>query len=416
MFFPFKEDRIQHMEKKKYLRILPALLMVLALFQPWPVNAYAETPDPSLYEGLGSDYIYICDAESGQVLTERNPDERMYPASMTKILTVIVALDHLTDMDQIIEITDPMVDGLAEANASVAGFTAGDRITVRDALYGAALPSGADASNALAFTVAGSVQNYVDLMNEKAQQIGMSSSHFVNSTGLHDDNHYSTARDIASLLAYCIKNEQFAEIFSAKKYTSSPTLLYPDGIEMRSTTWYSADYFGISLPGLIGSKTGFTYEAGHCLAWWAEINGMKLVGVNAHCDEDDINSHGHLNESSALLNDLHGYEKTAVVTQDDLLDTVVIHYSDHDKTVEIHSDETIIEDMRTGNAPVITSTLTDEVSAGLDDQEITGIIRIEKDGHLMFEKGIRITVPKERNFWARVKMRWNSIFNKNSGN
>lgn len=416
MFFPFKEDRIQRMRKKKLLRILPALLISLTLLQPQAVHAYAETPDPSLYEGLGSDYIYVYDIESGQVLTELNPDERMYPASMTKMLTVIVALDHLNDMDQIIEITDPMVEGLAEANASVVGFVPGDRITVRDALYGSALPSGADATNALAFTVAGSVEKYVALMNEKAQEIGMNSSHFINSTGLHDDDHYSTARDIAALLAYCIKNEQFVEIFSSKTYTSSPTQLYPEGIEMRSTTWHSAEYFNIGLPGLIGSKTGFTYEAGHCLAWWAEINGMKLVGVNAHCDEDDIDSHGHLNESSALLYGLQAYEKTTVVTEGDLLDSLVIHYSDHDETVEIHSDETIIEDMKTGNAPVISSTLADEVSAGLDDEELTGVIRIEKDGHLMFEKGVRITVPRERKFWARVKMRWNSIFHKNNGN
>ena len=94
MFFPFKEDRIQHMEKKKYLRILPALLISLTLLQPQAVHAYAETPDPSLYEGLGSDYIYVYDIESGQVLTELNPDERMYPASMTKMLTVIVALER----------------------------------------------------------------------------------------------------------------------------------------------------------------------------------------------------------------------------------------------------------------------------------------------------------------------------------
>ncbi|MBR3350359.1 MAG: D-alanyl-D-alanine carboxypeptidase, partial [Solobacterium sp.] len=177
---------------KLYRGLLCGMLAASALSLT-PVNAEAQTPDPTLYEGLGSDYIYVEDIESGQVLTEKNSEQKMYPASMTKMLTVIVALEHLNDMDEIIEITEQMTEGLIEQEASLAGFGAGDRVTVRDLLYGTALPSGADAANGLAFTVAGSIKNYVALMNEKAQEIGMANSHFANCTGLHEDDHYTTA-------------------------------------------------------------------------------------------------------------------------------------------------------------------------------------------------------------------------------
>lgn len=398
------------MKPAKPYRILLALLVSMGILSAYIPSVSAETPDPTLYEGLGSDYIFVRDIESNQVLTEKNPDERMYPASMTKMMTVIVALEHLQDMDQVIEITEQMTAGLIEQEASLAGFGAGDRVTVEDLLYGTALPSGADAANGLAFTVAGSIRSYVALMNEKAQEIGMTSSHFTNCTGLHDDDHYTTARDMARLVEYCIQNETFCEIFSARQYLSTPTYYYTNGIEMKSTTWQSADYYGIGLPDMIGSKTGFTYEAGHCLAWWAEFNGMKLVGVNAHCDEDNMYAHGHLIDASALLYGLHEYEKTTIVEEGQLLDTLVIHYSDHDETVEIRSDRTIIEDMKTGGDPVITSTLKDEITAGLKESEVRGVIRIEKDGQLMFEEGIKVTVPRERKFFARLKMRLDSIF------
>jgi len=413
---PQNKVKYSHMKLKKLSRILCAAQISLFCMIPAAVNIKAQEPDPSLYEGLGSDYIFVYDSESGQVLCEKNPDERMYPASMTKIMTVLVAIEHLDNPDETVEITEEVTAGLIEANASIAGYAPGDTVTVRDLLYGSALPSGADASNALAYRCAGSMEGFIDMMNAKAAEIGMTSTHFANSTGLHDDNHYSTARDIATLLAYAIQNETFAQIFSAKEYTSSPTQWYPDGIEMESTTWSAAERLGTDLPDLIGSKTGFTYEAGHCLAYWAEFNGMKIVGVNAHCDEDDIYSAGHITETSVMLERLHDYEKTVIVEEGQVLDTLTIHYSDHDETVDITSDRSIVLDMRKGNEPVITSTLADEASAGLNDGEVTGVIRIEKDGQLMFEEGIRVTVPKEVKFWARVKMRWNSIFHKNSGN
>ena len=158
-------------------------------------SAYTDPDVPSAQ----SEYVYLMDADSGQVLVNKNGDEKMFPASLTKIMTEILAIENLPDLDAQVTITSQMLSGLAEANASVAGFSAGDQPTVRDLLYGCALPSGADAVNALCYTVAGSVSDFVAMMNAKAAELCMNATHFVNATGLHDENHYSSARDIAIL-------------------------------------------------------------------------------------------------------------------------------------------------------------------------------------------------------------------------
>ena len=134
-----------------------------------PVTVKAEMPesDPALTQDLTSDYAIVLDSDTGQILSEKNADEKMYPASMTKMMTALVAIEQITDPNETVTITSEMLKGLTEANASVAGFMAGDAPTMLDLLYGVALPSGADASNAFAFHFEGSVEAYVEKMNQK---------------------------------------------------------------------------------------------------------------------------------------------------------------------------------------------------------------------------------------------------------
>ena len=217
------------------------------------------------------------DDTTGRIIDGKNSDQRMYPASMTKMLTAIVVIENMPDLNAPIEITWSMLAGLYEANASVVGYQIGDTPTMRDILYGIALPSGADACNAAAITVAGSVDAFVAMMNNKAQQLGMTNSHFCNTTGLHEDDHYTTAEDMAVLLRYCKNNEVFAEVFSTPQYYASPVSSHPYGITMDSTVFKSDYIYGIEIPGLVGGKTGFTYEAGKCLATWENVEDQTIV-------------------------------------------------------------------------------------------------------------------------------------------
>lgn len=233
------------------------------------------------------DYVYLVDRENGQVLWDQGSEERIYPASLTKMMTGIVALENIDDLNDTFLFTEEVVAGLKEAGANRAGFWVGDEPTLLDLVYGDILPSGAECSRALGYYLTGSEEGLVDLMNAKAAELGMHDTHFVNTTGLHDDNHYSTCRDMARLLDYCLQNEQFRKIITTYEYTAVPTENYPEGLKMRNAVLMYVNqedppYENFEIPGFIGGKSGYTIEGQYTLASEAVINGMDLILVNCH--------------------------------------------------------------------------------------------------------------------------------------
>lgn len=239
-----------------------------------PVQA-EETPIPE----LNSVYMYLQDIDSGEVLASSRSQERIYPASMTKMMTAIIAIEQLPDLNERITLDLDTFGNLIELLASMAGYGLYDDPSVLDLLHGALLPSGAECTHALALRVAGSYDAFVELMNQKAKELGMNDTHFTNPTGLHDEDQYSTCEDIAKLLIYCSKNETFMDVISTKDYTSTPVFSHPQGLQMNSHVLYALED---EVPGIQGGKTGYTPEAGRCLASLAEVNGMHLALVTAY--------------------------------------------------------------------------------------------------------------------------------------
>ncbi|MBQ1439798.1 MAG: D-alanyl-D-alanine carboxypeptidase, partial [Solobacterium sp.] len=237
---------------------------------------------------LHCDYVYLIDPDTGQTLIDRRSEEQMYPASLTKVMTSIIAIEEIPDPENVtIEFTQEMLNGLIAANANRAGFLPGDEPTALDHIYGDLLPSGADCSRALAFYIAGDEEAFVELMNEKAAELGMHDTHFVNTSGLHDDDHYTTCRDMMTLYLYCMKNETFMDILKTQVHTSVPVLHFPDGLGMTNFVLMyinQADpqYQNYEIPGFIAGKSGYTIEGQYTLVSNAEINGMNLVMVNGH--------------------------------------------------------------------------------------------------------------------------------------
>ena len=218
---------------------------------------------------IDSEYGILIDLESNTVVASKNGDSRIYPASMTKLMTLIVAYEHIEDLDATYTFPAEIFDALYEANASVAGFKPGEVVPFRDLFYGTALPSGADATTALALTVAGSETAFAQLMNETAQRLGLKNTHFVNASGLHDDNHYSTCHEIAIILEYAISIPELRQILGTYTYTTTPTEQNPEGLELHSTLYSKME--GSEAEGMYiqGGKTGYTLEARHCLATFA---------------------------------------------------------------------------------------------------------------------------------------------------
>ncbi len=175
--------------------------------------------------GVNSSNVLLMDVKSGKVIGNLNGEERIYPASMTKIMTAIVALEAFSDLDHEITLSENIFYALDGQDATQAGFQPGESVRVRDLVYGVMLPSGAECCLALADEASGSEEAFVEKMNKKAKSIGMKDTHFMDCTGLHDPEHYSTAYDIALLLKYALHNDTFREV-AESHFHSTPLPMY----------------------------------------------------------------------------------------------------------------------------------------------------------------------------------------------
>lgn len=256
---------------------------------------YASETDETIEMGnsILSDYGILIDLSTNTVIAQKSPNATIFPASMTKIMTLIVAYENCKNFDDTFTMTTEITDPLYLANASVAGFAAGEEITIRDLLYGAILPSGGDATDALAIYTAGSIEKFVEMMNRKVLQMGLSNTHFANPSGLHDDDHYSTPQEIAMILQYALKIEECKKILCTYQYTTKPTLQHPEGLLLTSTMFSRMVGNESGTATVLGGKTGYTNEGLHCLASFARVDATGkeyvLVTAHAHGTYDPIN-------------------------------------------------------------------------------------------------------------------------------
>ncbi len=253
---------------KKFTALILTLLITVPVFS---TNAGA----------VSTSAVSSCliEAQTGEVLFAENADEKRAMASTTKIMTAILTIEA-GDLDREFTVDEYaiMVEGTSM------GLQKGDIVSRRDLLYGILLPSGNDAANAAAVSVSGSISAFVKLMNEKAEKLELKNTHFVTPSGLDADGHYTTARDLASLTAYAMKNDLFREIVSCK----SKQLEF--GNPPYKRTLYNSNKMLTKYEGAIGVKTGFTDNARRCLVSAAERNGATLIAVTLS-DSDDWNDH-----------------------------------------------------------------------------------------------------------------------------
>lgn len=260
-------------------------------------------PDLSSMENLDTEeikspYVVLLDVTDNKVLAGRNAETRIYPASMTKVMTLIVAVENIEDLSRKFTMTSQIIDPVYLDQASIAGFAPGEEVTAKDLMYGLILPSGADSAVGLAQMVAGTEEEFVNLMNEKCVEMGLKNTHFTNTSGLHNADHYTTPVEQAMILEYAMENETCAEILSTYQYTTEATEKHPEGILLTSTMF--GRMYGDEVPGVIikAGKTGYTQEALQCLVSYAESKDKKYVAVTAgasgrwDCIYDDFNLYG----------------------------------------------------------------------------------------------------------------------------
>ncbi len=270
--------------------LISALLTALLFFSNAAFAAIPEDYSVKTPEILEPGHLYgasciVIDAENGRVLLEKNANERRYPASTTKIMTCIVALEN-GPVGELVTIPN----GVEPASgSSKLGITPGEIMPFEDLLYGMMIASGNDASLAVAILTSGTENAFVQLMNQKVRDLGLSGTHFANSHGLHTVNHYTTAHDLAIITRYAMANDTFRDIVSTVTYDMQPTNFHPNGRTL--TTKYDPLIEGKALyyEPCIGVKTGYTNAAGRCFVGAGEMGGHTLISVTLGTDpEDDL--------------------------------------------------------------------------------------------------------------------------------
>lgn len=306
-----------------YKRILALLLSAATIIVFLPYNsAYAKEI------GISAECAVLMCADSGEILYEKNADKQSAIASITKIMTAVIALEYAAANDKNVTFTDEMT-----AEGSSMYLKKGEILRLSELVKGMMAVSGNDAANAAAVSVAGSKESFAVLMNEKAKQLGMNNSHFVTPSGLDDDKHYSTARDMAVLCCYAMENEQFRNIVSQKSIKVN--YVFP---EEKTQLCVNHNKLLSSYEGCIGIKTGYTKKAGRTLTSCAERNGIRLIAVTLN-DRNDWADHKTLLDYGFSM-----YETRRLVSKNDSFELPVVG-SEAD-TVSIHPEKDIYAAVR----------------------------------------------------------------------
>lgn len=229
---------------------------------------------------IQSEVALLYSVDTDEVLYEKNADLITYPASLTKMMTQIVAVEHLTPamLDEEVMLSEEIYWEMVAEEASMSGFKPGEIVTMRDMLYANFIASAGDASETIAIEVAGSEADFVALMNEKAAELGMQDTVFKNPTGLHDPEHETTANDLLKLYQYASRNVEFMKYFTADHYTTQPKD-GSEGLKLRPRLWEDLQDSGMPYR-VLGGKTGFTEEAGLCLITLIERSGYRFLVIS----------------------------------------------------------------------------------------------------------------------------------------
>ncbi len=235
-------------------------------------------------EEVASTHAILVDESTDTIVASKGASERIYPASMTKVLTVLVAAEQITeeDLDDTFTITREITDYAYVNDCSSVGFSDGEKVTVRDLFYGTVLPSGGDAALGLAIYTAGSQEAFVEMMNAKLEELGLEdSAHFTNCIGLFDEEHYCTVYDMAVIMKAAIQNELCREVLSAHTYTTKATAEHPEGITI--SNWFLRKIEDKDTGGeVLCAKTGYVVQSKNCaVSYGTSAGGTPYICVTA---------------------------------------------------------------------------------------------------------------------------------------
>ena len=269
----------------------------------WLSSFNRKFEDSSEWVDLTSEQQYESAWRHNRILLSERANKKIYPASMAKIITALVIIENTKNFDKKITIQAEDFNRFYFEGASIAGFSSGDTLTVRDLLYGLLIASGSECTSALAREVMGGEDNLVDKMNDKAEEIGMNKTHFTNPIGLHDKKNYSTVTDLALALDYAMRDIDFYSIITTQEYRTEAIDSAPKGLDVTSTLMQKKGLkFEFPDGDILGGKTGYTSAAGQCLASSFIKGGEQFILVTAAAMPDNFRTQTlHIDDMLAVF-------------------------------------------------------------------------------------------------------------------
>lgn len=320
-------------------------------------SVYAENFD------ITGEYVSLYNMNEDILLYSKNDTKKTSIASLTKMMTTLVAIEEINDLDEIVTIKEKDFEGTV--GYSKAGFKVGDKVTYRDLLYGIILPSGADAVNAVVNNTLG-YDKFIKKMNETAKKIGMNDTSYANPVGKDDENNYSTSNDLAKLLKYALKNETFKTIFTTKNYKTS------NGLNLESTVNRYENI--LNTDEIKGAKSGFTKDAGRCLASITTLNNVDylLVVINSsttspyNAVKDTITIYDYYNNN-------YGYKN--IINDDTFIKEIPVDFS-KEKTYKITGSEDIEKYLKNNTEVTYKYVGSDKVTFNTKKGSKLGVVKI----------------------------------------
>ena len=320
-------------------------------------SVYAENFD------ITGEYVSLYNMNEDILLYSKNDTKKTSIASLTKMMTTLVAIEEIDDLDKIVTIKERDFEGTV--GYSKAGFKVGDKVTYRDLLYGIILPSGADAVNAVVNNTLG-YDKFIKKMNETAKKIGMNDTSYANPVGKDDENNYSTSNDLAKLLKYALKNETFKTVFTTKNYKTS------NGLNLESTVNRYENILNTN--EIKGAKSGFTKDAGRCLASITTLNNVDylLVVINSsttspyNAVKDTITIYDYYNNN-------YGYKN--IINDDTFIKEIPVDFS-KEKTYKITGSEDIEKYLKNNTEVTYKYVGSDKVTFNTKKGSKLGVVKI----------------------------------------
>ncbi len=381
---------------RKAACLLLCMMVCLSVCIPGATAPTVSAATFSIDFDLQSEGVILVNLDTGITVFEKNADKRLEPASITKIMTYAVVCDHVEDLENTKVVVSANVDReLTGTGSSVAGVKTGEELTVWELLNLMMVPSGNDAALALAeYVGGGNWHKFVDMMNEKAEELGCQDTHFANPHGLHDANHYTTARDMALISQYALDLPGFTEVTNQKYYTlratnivKEPRTVYSTNLMLNQNLESGKYYYQYAK----GIKTGSHDQAGRCLVSMAVKNGYSYLCVAMGCpyykEDGSLNEHGEMLDSRNLYEwAFKNLEMTSVVKQGDPQGEVDLEYAWNKDTLQVVASKdfnTILPASIKSSSIVVKTQLPESVEAPIEKGQKIGTATLSYAGQVL---------------------------------